>query len=99
MLSENESWINSSDHHPDRSPSEVTILNLDEGLLEAEDRDVDAILKNKYNEEERKLIIVDRSKGKIIDSRLVDVEETIAKSQCKPLKMTTQTYSSSPQGV
>lgn len=42
--------------------------------------DIDAIIQNKYNTEERKLIIVDRSKGKIIDSRYVDIDQEIKNS-------------------
>lgn len=80
MLSENENCLLSSARHPERTASEVTILRLDESILDTEEHDVDAILKNKYNEEERKHIIVDRSKGKIIDSRVVNVDETFSKS-------------------
>jgi hypothetical protein len=42
--------------------------------------DIDALLQNKYNTEERKLIIVDRTKGKIIDSRFVDISQEIKDS-------------------
>lgn len=50
MLSENENWLKTSQRHPERTPSEVTILRLDESILQTEEHDVDEILKNKYNE-------------------------------------------------
>lgn len=42
--------------------------------------DIDSIIQNRYNTEERRLIIVDRSKGKIIDSRVVDIESLLDNS-------------------
>ena len=72
MKSENSCSI--LDRHPEQTPSEVTILVLDESLFNDEEKDIDTIIKDKYNEEERKLIIVDRSKGKIIDSRTSNLD-------------------------
>ena len=68
------------DRHPLQSTSEVTICRLRESLLNREESDIDSILQNKYNTEERKLIIIDRSKGKIIDSRFVNIDQEISHS-------------------
>lgn len=66
--------------HPLQSNSEVTICRLSESIVNEAETDIDAIIQNKYNTEERKLIIVDRSKGKIIDSRYVDIDLEIKNS-------------------
>lgn len=66
--------------HPLQSNSEVTICKLSESIVNEVETDIDAIIQNKYNTEERKLIIVDRSKGKIIDSRYVDIDQEIKNS-------------------
>lgn len=49
-------------------------------MVNRKEEDIDAILQNKYNTEERKLIIVDRTKGKIIDSRITDIHQEIKDS-------------------
>lgn len=46
-------------------------------MVNRKEEDIDTLLQNKYNTEERKLIIVDRTKGKIIDSRVVDIQQEI----------------------
>jgi hypothetical protein len=61
--------------HPLQSDSEVTIFQHGRSLIHPAEPDVDTIIQTKYNTEERKLIIVDRSKGKIIDSRFMNVEK------------------------
>jgi hypothetical protein len=71
---------NQSDKHPLQSSSEVTICKLSESIVNEIETDIDTIIQNKYNTEERKLIIVDRSKGKIIDSRFVDIDQEIKNS-------------------
>lgn len=68
------------ERHPLQTISEVTICRLTESLLNRKDEDIDTILQNKYNTEERKLIIVDRTKGKIIDSRITDIHQEIKNS-------------------
>lgn len=42
--------------------------------------DIDSLIQNKYNTEERKHIIIDRTKGKIIDSRFMDIQQEIKDS-------------------
>jgi len=74
----------------------VTILILDESLFNEDEKDIDTIIKDKYDEEERKLIIVDRSKGKIIDSRTTNLDDNINKDKIKPLKMMTRATSGYP---
>lgn len=64
------SWVSQNEV---RSPSEVTICKLSDSLLDREECDIETLLQKKYSTEERKLLIVDRSKGKIIDSRYQDV--------------------------
>lgn len=36
--------------HPEQTPSEVTILNLNESLFATEEVDIDELIRNKYNE-------------------------------------------------
>jgi hypothetical protein len=68
------------ERHPLQTISEVTICRLTESVVNRKEEDIDAILQNKYNSEERKLIIVDRTKGKIIDSRITDIHQEIKDS-------------------
>ena len=68
------------ERHPLQTLSEVTIVRLTESVVNRTEVDIDALLQNKYNTEERKLIIVDRTKGKIIDSRFVDITQEIKDS-------------------
>lgn len=68
------------ERHPLQTISEVTICRLTESIVNRAETDIDTILQNKYNTEERKLIIIDRTKGKIIDSRFVDIQQEIKDS-------------------
>ena len=57
-------------------------------MLDKEEVDIDAILKS-YNDEDRKHLIVDRSKGKIFDSRLENIDNLMNYS-VRILNMTTK---------
>ena len=66
-------------------------------MYDEAERDVDSIIQTKYNEEERKHIIVNRTGGKIIDSRTVsNIEDYTSQHTCKPLLMVEKKYPRNP---